>query len=105
MMRERELELLLDRVSEHIEGAERELRLIRDVPNAVRDSNVESAGLAVLERLARAQRDVYEAGRGFALAMDDRGTPTATVARALGVSRGSIINWRRDRDERENAAH
>lgn len=93
-IRRREMALLMERVTEDLVEASGAMADIGHAEDSAYRQGVEDAALDSLRAMREVQDSMYSATRTLACALTKRGTPIARVARALGVSRGTILNWK-----------
>lgn len=93
------MRLLMERTGDDIEQAAAAMSEIGHAEDSVHRQTVEDAALDALRAMREGQEALYRSAQTLALALNDRGTPIAHVARALGVSRGTILNWRAQQGE------
>lgn len=98
--RHEEIRLLMERTSDDLEQAAAAMSEIGHAEDSVHRQSVEDAALDALRAMREGQDALYRGAQTLALALNDRGTPIAHVARALGVSRGTILNWRAQEKQR-----
>lgn len=96
--RHADMRTLMDPLTEHIETASRGMADINHAEDSVYRRSVEDAALDALSAMNVARTSLYEAQRILALELSDRDVTTARIARALDVSRATILNWKAERD-------